>query len=374
MLRDEIQRRRRSDPRGALAGAGLAPARVVFIGGSGRSGSTLIERLLGELPGVCNVGEVVHLWERGLLGGESCGCGVPLPSCPFWVSVGDAAFGGWSRFDVEQFLAVKKSVDRNRRIPRLAAYPAPGGREPRDPAGPAAAGGPCAQGGWEMPSRRDGLLARAGWYAATYARLYSAIAEVSGCQVVVDSSKHASLAFCLRRSAQIDLRVLHVVRDSRAVAYSWTKQVRRPEAVGSGGEYMATFSPIGSALLWDVLNLGLGLLAARGVPLRLIRYEDFLADPPGSMADLAAFACGPGDFTGSIAGFLTADHANLGATHTASGNPMRFATGSVALRSDDAWRDALPAADRLLVSALTLPLLARYGYLRRQARPARRPR
>ena len=47
--------------------------RVLYLGGFGRSGSTLIERLLGELPGVCPVGELVHLWQRGVLAGERRG-------------------------------------------------------------------------------------------------------------------------------------------------------------------------------------------------------------------------------------------------------------------------------------------------------------
>ena len=345
-----------------MGGAGLTSARVVFIGGSGRSGSTLIERLLGELPSVCNVGEVVHLWERGLQRGETCGCGRPLPACPFWTRVGEVAFGGWDQFDVAQFLEIKKSVDRNRHILRLAAS-----RPPDRRAGPASPGaaGTMLPGSSLASGGSNSVPARAVWYADAYARLYAAIAQVSGCRVVVDSSKHASLAFCLHMSADIDLRVLHVVRDSRAVAYSWTKRIRRPEAADDSGEYMATFSPARSALLWNTLNLGFALLSSRGVPVRQIRYEDFLADPPGSMAELAEFACGPGDFTDVIAGFLARDRASLGSSHTASGNPMRFATGSIAFRTDQAWRDALPTRDRAVVSALTLPLLVRYGYLHR---------
>src|SRR5215471_1503195 len=69
--------------------------RVVYLGGLGRSGSTLVERLLGELPGVCAVGEVVHLWERGVVEGERCGCGLAFADCGFWAKVGQAAFGGW---------------------------------------------------------------------------------------------------------------------------------------------------------------------------------------------------------------------------------------------------------------------------------------
>jgi hypothetical protein len=47
---------------------------------------------------------------------------------------------------------------------------------------------------------------------------------------------------------------------------------------------------------------------------------------------------------------------------------MRFRTGALTLRRDDAWRDALPRGRRWLVSALTAPMLARYGYLRRSGR------
>ena len=355
-----------------MTDASVACARVVFIGGSGRSGSTLIERLLGGLPSVCNVGEVVHLWERGLQRGESCGCGTPLSACPFWIRVGDVAFGGWSHFDLARFLQVKKLVDRNRYIFRLAAS-TPGRAAAPAPADDAAALGPGPAGSFPAARVPSSLPARAAWYADCYARLYAAIAQVSGGQVIVDSSKHASLAFCLRLSADLDLRVLHVVRDSRAVAYSWTRRVRRPEAAAGHGEYMATYSPVRSALLWDALNLGFSLLARRGVPVRQIRYEDFLADPPGFMAELAKFASGPGDYTDAIAGFLTSDRARLGVSHTASGNPMRFAAGPIEFRADEAWRNALPAMDRAIVSALTLPLLARYGYLRRSLTAADLP-
>lgn len=41
---------------------------------------------------------------------------------------------------------------------------------------------------------------------------------------------------------------------------------------------------------------------------------------------------------------------------------MRFLTGDVTLRRDDAWRAQLPVGQRRLISALTAPLLSRYGY------------
>ena len=92
--------------------------------------------------------------------------------------------------------------------------------------------------------------------AQWYERLYAAAATVSGASVLVDSSKHAALAYCLRFAPSIDLRVVHVVRDSRGVAYSWTKTVTRPET--DGLEEMTRYSPSRSALLWNALLFTLG--------------------------------------------------------------------------------------------------------------------
>ena len=93
---------------------------MLYLGGLGRSGSTLIERLIGQLPGVCPVGELVHLWERGITEGERCGCGEPFRECPFWQQVGKAAFGGWDEVEVSRVAALRARVDRNRFIPALA--------------------------------------------------------------------------------------------------------------------------------------------------------------------------------------------------------------------------------------------------------------
>jgi hypothetical protein len=220
-------------------------------------------------------------------------------------------------------------------------------------------------------------------YVSHYVRLYRAVAEVSGARVLIDSSKQASLAGCLRWAAPgataagasaagsaprggIDLRVLHVVRDSRGVAYSWTKKVRRPEAVAGGEEFMAQWSPAKAAAYWNAENGAFALFARRGVPTMLVRYEEFLRAPIESLRRIAEFAGLPGDDT-ALAFLAEADDggvtARLSANHTASGNPMRFQTGPVLLRRDEEWRTRLEPRDRRRVTALTYPLLRRYGYL-----------
>jgi hypothetical protein len=322
---------------------------VIYLGGFGRSGSTLIERLLGELPGICPVGELVHLWQRGVLAGERCGCGVSFHDCPFWLRVGEIGFGGWHNVDIDRVISLRRQVDRNRFIPVLASSSA-------------------------SPAFRRALDE----YLSVYLRVYAAVAEASGCQVMVDSSKHASLAFCLRWSGDLDLRVLHVVRDSRAVAYSWTRQVHRPDVPVPGSDgpavrrlaavrsYMTTYTPASAAMRWNIQNGALHALAGRGVPTSRVRYEDLVRDPERVLREVAAFAgIQLGDAPLRFLGGDGADrHADLGTAHTVSGNRLRFVTGRIPIRQDDAWRAAMPAGQRRAVTALTFPLLGCYGYVR----------
>lgn len=313
---------------------------IVYLGGMSRSGSTLAERLLGELPGVCAAGEVVHLWRRGILLDEHCGCGERFSGCPFWRKVGEAGFGGWDRVDVGRFEELQRRVDRTRFIPLLAA-----------------------------PSMMPAGFRRAlDEYLTYYQRLYAAISDVTGCGTVVDSSKHASLAFCLAGSS-LDVRFVHLVRDPRGVAYSWTRLVNRDVVAGT---YMRTQRPARTALQWDSQNIGMELLAPTRAATLQVRYEDLVTAPQAVLREITAFAGLP---TAGALDFLGGDSrsrwADLGVAHAVSGNRMRFATGRVEIRTDDTWRLALPPRTHMRVSALTIPWLARYGYLRAAPTPDR---
>jgi Sulfotransferase family len=318
------------------AGQAAGPAgrvRVLYIGGLGRSGSTLIERLTGQLPGVRAVGELVHLWDRGITDDERCGCGEPFRQCPFWSQVGKAAFGGWDEVDVSRVAALRAQVDRNRFIPALAR------RHVR-------------------PKMRQPLTE----YTSYYARLYAAVAGVSGCDLVVDSSKHPSLAHCLRWQPDVDLRVLHLVRDPRAVAYSWSRQVLRPDT--DTQSYMTKYSSATAAKQWNVQNAAFHLLARSGVPTMRLRYEDFTAEPELTLHQIARFAGRPAqDSYPFLTTHGTSWAAQLACGHSVSGNPMRFTTGQVLISRDEKWQASMSQAQQRAVTALTLPLLAGYGYL-----------
>ena len=305
--------------------------KVLYIGGFGRSGSTLVERILGQLPGFCSSGEVVFIWQRGLIDGQLCGCGVPVPECDFWTRVGKTAFGGWDQIDPHEMLALQKRVDRNRYIPSMVA-----------------------------PRLRPGAQADLDRYTDVLSRLYRGIGEVAGARVVIDASKHASTAFLLRRVPGIDLRVIHLVRDSRGVAYSWTKEVKKPEVTGDDA-FMPQYSPSSSGRQWVAYNLMFDALGALDRTM-LLRYEALMANPREGLERILAHSdepITPFDFLGD--GWV-----ELGCDHTVAGNPMRFHQGRLDLRLDQAWTTKLPERDRKVVTAITWPLQLRYGYSKKR--------
>lgn len=309
--------------------------RVLFIGGFGRSGSTLLERMLAAATDSFALGEVVFLWERGVLRDDHCACGARFSQCTFWRAVGDEAFGGWRRSDAEAIAEMRRAVDRTRDIP-----------------------------GSLLRGRAYG---RTQTYADLFAEVYAAASRVSRTSMVIDSSKHASTAFNLRSHPHLDLRVAVVVRDSRGVAYSWTKSRRRGPMGGSqdGDTEMYSYKPWRSALLWDVQNAAFGLLRNAGVSTYTLRYEDFLRAPAEKLSELARFAsmeCAPERV------FLDQRTVQLGVSHQISGNPMRHNSGAISLREDDVWRERMPRRSKMTVSVLTAPLLASYGYLGARAK------
>src|ERR1700722_4118425 len=152
---------------------------VIYIAGSGRSGSTLLERVLGGMPGAVNVGELIDLFRRTAPLGERCGCGLAFTECPFWSGVGKRAFGGWHDDELAETQRLQGRVARQRHLPRLLS-----------------------------PSLADrGFRDDIAAYGASYQALYRGIADQAGVGYVVDASKWPVQALALSR-AGIDMRVI----------------------------------------------------------------------------------------------------------------------------------------------------------------------
>ncbi len=94
---------------------------VVYLGGFGRSGSTLLERVLGGIPGWTNVGELVDLPRSVHPHNELCGCGRDFSDCSFWSEVGRRAHGedGWSHAALQRLVDLRQGIARQRQLGRL---------------------------------------------------------------------------------------------------------------------------------------------------------------------------------------------------------------------------------------------------------------
>jgi len=317
-----------------MAAGGDAPTtQVAFIAATGRSGSTLVSRVLGSLPGVASVGELCWLWTYGALRNRPCGCGEHFLDCPFWTAVGQTAYGGWEHVDAERANDLRRSLTANKRVPELLTRPT--ARTARD----------------------------IDAYTALLGPLYAAISQHSGGAVVVDNSKQAAVALLTRRTPGVELSVVHLVRRSHGVAYSWTKHVARAD---KEGREMRRRSPFRSAARWQIDNILYEALGRTGSPRLLVRYEDFVEQPREATVRMAEFL--DLDLTADDLPFPGPRQVELGTDHSVWGNPMRLRTGVEQLRPDEAWRRELEPGQRRLVTAVTLPALVRYGYLQRGGR------
>lgn len=308
--------------------------RVLYLAGWGRSGSTLAEGLLNRRPDLIGVGEIKFLWERGLIQNRRCSCGTPVRQCDFWTAVLREAFGAVPDEATVADLDAASRRFRTRHLPRLLLRPH---RQP-------------------YPGRFD-------WYYEALRDVYRAVGAVSGAPVVVDSSKFPSYLAALLHTPGLDVRVAHIVRDPRAVAYSWQRDKEDPDAPGDAR--MPKLHPGATAAYWSVWNLAIERLVRRaGVPYLRFRYEDLVGDPDGTLAAIGGLAGLPG-ITGAGGGEVVLDR-----SHQVSGNPVRFHTGAIPLQLDDEWRTEMATVDRRIASAVSGPLLHRYGYRRRGERSA----
>lgn len=303
--------------------------KVLLICGPGRSGSTLLERSLAQNDSFFSVGELMYIWQRGFIENQLCGCGTPFRNCEFWSAVIKEAFGDFNNIDLKEIIRLQNNVGRIRSIGKR----------------------------YYSLKRDFKFQDDLSKYIDIWDRLYSAIKKVSGCSVIIDSSKEPSHLFVLKELEKINLQIIHLVRDSRAIAYSWQRRVKNP-AVYWKDEYLA-LGTLRSAFEWDLYNLLIHLLGNR-LPYMLLRYEDMVENLHETLADI----CKKFDVDNGLPDLIEGASINLTEiNHTVSGNPMRFQYGMIKIKPDMEWGKNMKTRHKIVITALTWPLLLRYKYI-----------
>ncbi len=300
---------------------------VLYLVGTGRSGSTLLANLLGSTDGMFSAGELRFLWERGYGEDRRCGCGRPFSQCPTWQAIVRRAFPDRAP-DLGRMRSEAARVTRVRQLPKV------------------------------FMSRLDGedLAQLAPYYLEQVERVYRAVAAETG-RMIVDSSKLPTYCHVLHQVPSLRLRVVHLVRDPRATAYSW-QRLHASGAVEDDDEEIDRFSPWKASALWAIWNTTASRIFSKRSDYLRVRYEDLMAEPRMVIDDIRAFAGLPPDDSP----FVDDRTVRLVPNHAVAGNPNRRRNGDVRLVGDDEWRTALNRADRAVVTAVTASALGHFGY------------
>lgn len=312
--------------------------RVLYIGGTGRTGSTVLDSLLAAFPHVFSGGELASVWSYGLTSNGKCSCGQTLDCCPTWSAV-LAQLASVTDIDPERMVELRR---------RFWSIHLP-----------------------LMPSKwvRERKLRRLEEFPTVVEQLYHAISDTTGAQLIVDSSKEPHYSYILRERTDLDMYFLQLVRDPRAVGMSWRRT--RVEPGFDGGVNMDKRGSIRASIYYDVSNIAAEALWRRTDRYAFMRYEDFVSRPHEAVRQISDFVgveMVVDDVLDDTNSFQRTDQ------HTAWGNPNRFEHGRTTLRPDSSWLDELPRRSELALKGCTAPLMYRYGYPSKRTRLLHPPR
>ncbi len=307
---------------------------ILYISGAGRSGSTLLEQTLGQFDNFIATGELRHIWERCFLENQLCSCGQPFDECLFWREVVSHMTTSEEDFNPQAILAARDKF----RLIHMAPEK------------------------WtSFFVQRNPIFLR---YITSISNLYRAIAEAGQGRIIIDSSKNPFYLLSLKLLHDFKIYVIHLVRDSRAVAYSWTKKKERPEFLNKS-VYFKIYHPFASAIRWTFKkNFATEWINRKKEHYLLMRYEDFVENPISSIKKIFKLV----DLDEDTHKVFISPHTYTTnrIEHTVSGNPIRFSNGEVRIQRDDQWKKNMKWFHKIGVTFLSFPYLLKYGYFHKQ--------
>jgi hypothetical protein len=298
---------------------------VLYIAGYGRSGSTILDMMLGLHQDVFGAGELAHIFLEQLENHE-CSCGRLYGQCAFWHEVRSSFMCALPGVSLDQAARITRSMEGSVKGFQLLRGLTP------------------------PPSRQ---------YADIWRAMLGAIGRVAASSVVVDSSKSTRLtagrALALAELCRVQVKAIHLVRDPRAVVWSALRGSNRKLEAGEPARIRGGICRI--LLSWILTNLCVEILSMTNrIPILRIRYEDLVSNPVGELGRISgAFAL---DLAAPIS--VPYPHRPLQPGHGVAGNRLRR-NGIQHLHMDDEWKSELPSY-AMALSSLSWPLANRYGY------------
>ncbi len=321
--------------------------RLAYLLAASHSGSTLLTMLLGAQPGACTAGEL-KATSLGDPDSYRCSCKQRIRECETWnlvsASMEKRGFSGFDITDAGTSIFAAKSSFAQKLLAPLHRQSL-------------------------MEAIRDiGLSLSPEWrrlLPETNRRnraLIESLLEVNDAQVVIDSSKVALRLKYLLQIPDLDIRVIRVIRDGRAVSLTYTDEWNFADSsdpeMRSGGTGTRRPPPRRSmaeaANEWKRSNEASDSLVAR-LPANQwteVRYEELCANPAATLRRLAVFL--DLDPERTILDFRSR-------TQHVIGNGMRMDSSSE-IRLDERWKSHLTPDDLKAFDQVAGDLNRSYGY------------
>ena len=303
--------------------------KVIYIGGHGRSGTTNVDRVLSEVTGGFSAGEIHRFWAYGLAKNWKCSCREKLRECEFWGPVLRQSFKEVGSSE-EEILEAWKAVVRPHSLLSL----------------------------W-YPSLRSARFQRQLMlYRSFLEVLYRTVAQRSGTRVIVDSSGSPLHGYVLAGLGEIDVAMVHLVRDVRAVAFSNQKQKPNPSAPAPDATMRTKPFPRVAAT-WMLYNYLLEGLEAEVDTYTLAKYEELFATPQTRFGGLANKM----GIESMVEDVFRGDRVCLSSEHTGQGNPVRYKKGIEKLAPDTEWVEKMSRVKERFMAHVCKTRLEKYSYL-----------
>jgi sulfotransferase family protein len=323
--------------------------KLAYILAASHSGSTLLSMLLGSHVDSCTVGETkLSVRAIGDLDRYRCSCGEFIQNCSFWRQVQEGMDRRGFQFDLADggtdYQAVGSSYARRLLRPLHR--------------------------GVVLECVRDvALKISTSWrnhladVQGKIAAFLTVVSEIRGAKVVIDSSKTAVRLKYLLRNSDLEIKVIRLIRDGRAVALTYMNPEGFADSKdenfrggGSGGDRAGQrLSMAQAAYQWKRSNQEAEYILSnlKKSQWTEVSYEGYCRNPDATLSRLFHFL--DLDPEKRIQDFRAARNHVVG-------NGMRLdATSQVIL--DERWREVLTDSDLRIFDRVAGKLNRKYGYL-----------
>jgi len=268
---------------------------ILYLLGSGRSGTTLLATILNSTPNITSFGEL-HQFYTYVKDNKKCSCGKEVNKCSVWNTI----ITSLNIESIEFYEKIQTHEEKHKFTPFLLLG--------------------------KKSSKH---------YKISQNRLFDTITTDPD-NWILDSSKYVSRFLLLNQLKNKNIKGIYVVRDVRGVINSFSKQVQTPK------------TPFNTILYYLLTNFFAQIVCWTNSDVIKIRYEDLVEDP--------LIICNK--IYSSLLNTNTniSINSTLEVPHIIGGNRLKT-NKSIKIQKDDEWKQKISRKKQIIYYILCLPLM-----------------